>query len=62
MNDQFGSVVSDKRAVSFRLVKCGIKIIPNGSMTTKQGSITIGSIPGLTYDYVTTQIPVPTMT
>jgi len=55
MNDQFGAPTdSTKRAVSFRLVKCGVRIIPNGSVVTKKGSITFGSLPGLTYDYVTT--------
>jgi hypothetical protein len=52
--------ISTARVVSYRVVRCGVKIFPKANIVIKQGMCTIGMIPGKTYSYSATSIPTPT--
>jgi len=39
---------TDKRWMSMRVVRCGIKLIPLDNITVKSGLITAGLVPGKT--------------
>lgn len=56
VNDNYG------RYLSYRVVRCGIKIFAQDNITIKQGVLTMGSIPGKEGNsYAVTAMALPTV-
>jgi hypothetical protein len=45
---------------SFRVIRCGIKIFPKANITIRSGMLTIGMIPGKTFQNNVTTTIIPT--
>lgn len=57
-----GTSNSTERWTSYRVIRCGLRIIPTSNFQTKSGVWTICQVPGFDYSYGSTNIPFPTLT